>query len=84
MYTLGLDFGTNTVRALIVRTSDGMEAGTGVAGYEHGEAGILLDPRHPDQARQHPADYLKGVAAASQAAMADACSDSSASSVRVG
>jgi L-ribulokinase len=29
--------------------------------YAHGDAGILLDPREADLARQHPADYLSGV-----------------------
>jgi L-ribulokinase len=59
-FTLGLDFGTNSVRCLIVRTRDGAEIATSVWTYEHGEEGILLDPKDPDLARQHPADYEKG------------------------
>ena len=58
-YTLGLDYGTNSVRALIVDTSDGREVATAVWDYEHGEAGVILS-RDPNLARQHPADYLKG------------------------
>ena len=60
MYSIGLDYGTNSVRALIVRASDGFELGSGIAPYAHGESGILLDPRDPDLARQHPVDYLTG------------------------
>jgi L-ribulokinase len=63
-YTIGLDFGTNTVRALLVRTADGNEAGTGVAPYPSGEEGILLDPARPHLARQHPGDYLEALVAA--------------------
>jgi len=36
-FTLGLDFGTNTVRALVVRCADGAELGTCVADYLSGE-----------------------------------------------
>jgi len=60
-FALGLDFGTNSVRALIVETSTGREAATAVCNYSHGEAGILLDHKDPNLARQHPADYLEGI-----------------------
>lgn len=58
-YTIGLDFGTNSVRALVVDVSNGREIGTAVWNYEHGEAGVLLS-RDPNLARQHPIDYVKG------------------------
>jgi L-ribulokinase len=58
-YTIGLDYGTNTVRALIVNTTNGQEVGTAVWGYEHGTQGVILG-RDPNLARQHPADYVKG------------------------
>jgi L-ribulokinase len=57
-FTLGLDFGTNSVRALIARCADGMEVGSCVAAYPHGEQGILLDPRDHHLARQDPGDYI--------------------------
>jgi len=60
-FTLGLDFGTNTVRALMVRCADGAELGTCVADYPSGEQGILLDPKDHHLARQHPGDYLSGL-----------------------
>lgn len=56
-FSLGLDFGTNSVRALIVNVRDGREIAAAVAGYPSGEAGILLDKRDPNVARQNPADY---------------------------
>ncbi|HMS54905.1 MAG TPA: ribulokinase [Fimbriimonadaceae bacterium] len=57
---LGLDYGTNSVRALLVDTHSGEELATSVFDYPSGEAGILLDPRDPNLARQNPADYIGG------------------------
>jgi L-ribulokinase len=62
-YTIGLDYGTNSVRALLVEVGSGAEIATSVYNYPHGEMGILLDPRDPDVARQHPQDYLDGAVA---------------------
>ncbi|HLZ53276.1 MAG TPA: FGGY family carbohydrate kinase, partial [Verrucomicrobiae bacterium] len=70
-YTIGLDYGTNSVRALIVNVANGREAGTAVWGYEHGTAGVILS-RDPNLARQHPADYIKGAEITIQKALADA------------
>jgi L-ribulokinase len=58
-YTIGLDYGTNSVRALLVDVANGNEVGTAIWPYEHGYQGVVLG-RDPNLARQHPADYLKG------------------------
>lgn len=58
-YTIGLDYGTNSVRALIVNVANGAEIASAVWGYEHGTQGVILS-RDPNLARQHPADYVKG------------------------
>ena len=58
-YAIGLDYGTNSVRALVVNAANGCEVATSVWGYEHGAAGVILS-RDPNLARQHPADYVKG------------------------
>ncbi|MGC4071387.1 MAG: hypothetical protein QM760_02475 [Nibricoccus sp.] len=47
MYTIGIDYGTNSVRALVVRCADGAEFGTGVVNYPSGHQGVLLDPQGP-------------------------------------
>jgi len=60
-YTIGLDFGTNSVRCLIVDTSSGGEVGTSIYEYETGQADIMLDPSNRNLARQNPADYVKGI-----------------------
>jgi len=59
-YALGVDYGTNSVRALVVDTADGSEVGTAVWDYPSGQHGILLDPKDPNLARQNPADYIEG------------------------
>lgn len=71
-YTIGLDFGTNSVRAIVVRCADGAEVGTAVFQYPGGEAGILLDPGDHNLARQHPGDYIKGLEAVVTAALSEA------------
>jgi len=62
-YTIGLDYGTNSVRGLLVNIDTGEEIATSVFDYRHGEAGIVLDPSEPDLARQHPEDYVSGAVA---------------------
>ena len=70
-YTIGLDYGTNSVRALIVNAANGQEVGTAVWGYEHGTQGVILG-RDPNLARQHPADYVKGAEVTIRQALAAA------------
>lgn len=71
-YSIGLDYGTNSVRCLIVDTSNGNELGTAIYEYETGEAGIILDAADHNLARQSPADYIKGLEVSIKAAIAEA------------
>ncbi len=59
-YTIGLDYGTNSVRALVVDVANGREVGSAVWGYAHGTEGVILSSADPNLARQHPGDYLQG------------------------
>jgi L-ribulokinase len=70
MFTLGLDYGTNSVRALLVRCSDGAEFGSCVVDYPHGAQGILLDSSDHRLARQYPGDYLFGLEESVKGALA--------------
>ena len=63
-FALGLDFGTNSVRALIVECADGAELGTGVATYASGDEGVIYDPKDHNFARQNPADYPNAISKA--------------------
>jgi L-ribulokinase len=62
-FTIGTDFGTNSVRAVVVDCADGRVAGTCVFDYPSGDQGVLLDSRNPHLARQNPADYIEGLRA---------------------
>ena len=59
-FAIGVDYGTNSVRALVVDVADGAEIATRVYNYPSGADGILLDPKDPNLARQNPADYIEG------------------------
>jgi L-ribulokinase len=71
-YTIGLDFGTNSVRCLIVDVSNGEELGNSIYAYESGEQGVILDAADHLLARQNPADYLKGIEVSIQGALSEA------------
>ncbi|WP_395730435.1 ribulokinase [Prosthecobacter sp.] len=60
-YSLGIDYGTNSCRSLLIDLDNGAEVGSTVFNYPSGETGILLDPKDPNVARQNPQDYLDGL-----------------------
>ena len=60
---LGLDYGTNSCRSLLIDLTTGEELGSTVFPYPSGSAGILLDPKNPHLARQNAQDYLDGLTA---------------------
>lgn len=82
-YSIGIDFGTNSVRALIVDTGSGEETGSSVWNYRQGEAGVVVDPRDPNVARQSPQDHLEGMTAAVQSALKQAAKKRGFSAARV-
>ncbi|MFC2167988.1 ribulokinase [Acidobacteriota bacterium] len=57
-YSLGLDFGTNSCRSLIVDIINGQETASQIVPYPSGQEGIFLDPKDPNVARQEAGDYL--------------------------
>lgn len=71
-FAIGVDYGTNSVRALVVDLASGAEIATEVWNYRHGEAGIMLDASDPNLARQSPADYIDGFFASVSGAVAKA------------
>jgi L-ribulokinase len=73
---VGVDFGTLSGRALVVRTTDGAELGTAVHEYRHGVMSETLDwsgeRLPPDWALQDPEDYRDVLRHAVPTAVAEA------------
>ncbi|MEU2663770.1 ribulokinase [Micromonospora sp. NPDC007220] len=80
-YVVGVDYGTLSGRALVVRVRDGAEVGTAVHEYRHGVIEAVLPDGGPalppDWALQDPEDYRDVLRHAVPAAMADAGVDPS-------
>lgn len=68
-FSLGVDFGTSSARALIVDTATGEEVAAAEHAYPSGTGGVMLDEADPNLARQNPADYIEGFGAAVAAAV---------------
>src|SRR5215213_10122671 len=78
LYSIGLDFGTESVRAIVVDVSTGDVPGQSAHAYRHG----VIDRQLPgagagenlphDYALQHPADWLESAGIACKAALAQA------------
>ena len=75
-FVVGVDYGTLSGRALVVRVSDGAEIGTAVHEYRHGvmdrELAATGEQLPPDWALQDPADYLAVLKTAVPAALQNA------------
>lgn len=59
-YTIGLDYGSDSVRSLIVNVETGEEVASVVFEYPRWKKGLYCDPAQ-NQFRQHPKDYLEGL-----------------------
>jgi L-ribulokinase len=67
-YVIGVDFGTDSVRSMVIDASSGKEAASHVARYTRWGEGRFCDPSK-NQFRQHPLDYLEGLEFSIRAAL---------------
>ena len=59
-YVIGIDYGTDSVRSVVVDTTNGKIVGTSVFEYPRWKKGLFCDPSI-NQFRQHPLDYIEGL-----------------------
>lgn len=59
-YVIGIDYGTDSVRSVVVNASNGKIEGTSVFEYPRWKKGLYCDPA-ANMFRQHPLDYLEGL-----------------------
>ena len=68
-YVIGLDYGTDSCRAVIVNADNGAEVASSVKYYPRWKAGKYCNPQ-ANQYRQHPLDYVETLEAAVKDALA--------------
>ena len=59
-FVMGVDFGTDSVRSLILNAGNGEEVTSSVFFYPRWKAGLYCDPSN-NQFRQHPLDYIESL-----------------------
>jgi L-ribulokinase len=70
-YVIGVDYGTDSVRSLIVDAGNGKEMASDVFYYPRWKKGKYCNPAQ-NQFRQHPLDYVEGLESTIKNALAKA------------
>jgi L-ribulokinase len=60
VFVIGVDYGTDSVRSIIVNAVNGQEVASSVFYYPRWKDGLYCDPS-ANQFRQHPLDYVEGL-----------------------
>ncbi|HTI57448.1 ribulokinase [Mucilaginibacter sp.] len=59
-FVIGVDYGTDSVRSVVVNAADGKEVASSVFNYPRWQQGMYCDAAH-NRFRQHPLDYVEGL-----------------------
>ena len=68
VYCIGIDFGTDSVRAIIVNAQNGQETASAMFHYPRWKDALFCNAS-ANQFRQHPLDYIEGMVSAVTAAL---------------
>ena len=60
IYVIGIDYGSDSVRSVLVNAENGEEVASSVFNYPRWKKGLFCDPA-TNQFRQHPLDYIEGL-----------------------
>ncbi|MBS1605525.1 MAG: ribulokinase [Bacteroidetes bacterium] len=70
-FVIGVDYGTDSVRSLLVNTANGSEIASAVYYYPRWKDGLYCNPAD-NQFRQHPLDYIEGLETTIRSCLAQA------------
>lgn len=70
-YVIGVDFGTDSARALLVDSANGEVLGSATSSFKRWKEGLYCDPKQ-SQFRQHPLDYIESLEACLKGCLANA------------
>src|SRR5688572_28690981 len=59
-FVIGIDYGTDSVRSIIVNARNGEEIAASIYNYPRWRDGLFCNPAK-NQFRQHPLDYIEGL-----------------------
>jgi len=79
-HVIGIDFGTDSVRAVVVNARTGEEVGHAVSTYRRWADGRYCDSRS-SMFRQHPLDHIEGLETSVSSALSE-CPAGTAETVR--
>ena len=81
-YVIGVDYGTDSVRSVIVNAFDGQEVSSSIFEYPRWKDGLFCDPKN-NQFRQHPLDYIEGFEKSIKGALSSVSKDVRASVIGI-
>lgn len=73
-YVIGIDYGTDSVRSVVVSTGDGKTMGSSVYEYPRWKKGLYCNPAE-NRFRQHPLDYIEGLENSVKEALSEVSQD---------
>ena len=82
-YILGIDFGTDSVRTVIINAENGCEEASDVAVYRRWAGGVYCNPSK-NQFRQHPLDHIEALVESVRTALSRLAPDAGSSVAAVG